>query len=239
MGIQKETGMTSSEYTLLGSIYYAGYIVAAPVRPHSKPLPMCLETNIPKIHNRAFQQFAPSKWIAGCVVIWGVVLCCMTACHNWTGLMIQRTFLGALEASINCGFALITAAWYKKYEHGSRVGIWSACTGFATMIGGLIAFGCVTGQAKNPGQYSSWKILALVTGLISVVYGAAMWLYMAPSVVDAKFFTEEERTLAVERLRENHQGAGSQQYKRYQAIEAFTDVRVSSSNPLSPSTFQG
>ncbi|KAF2811382.1 MFS transporter [Mytilinidion resinicola] len=208
MGIQKENHMTSSEYTWLGSIYYAGYIVAAP------------------IHNRAFQQFSPSKWIAGCVVTWGVVLCCMTACHNWTGLMIQRSFLGALEASINCGFALITAAWYKKHEHGSRVGIWSACTGFATMAGGLIAFGCVAGQQKNPGQYSSWKILALVTGLISVVYGAAMWWWMAPSVVDAKFFTEEERTLAVERLRENHQGGGSQQYKRYQAVEAFTDVRT-------------
>ncbi|KAF2490625.1 MFS transporter [Lophium mytilinum] len=190
MGIQKETNMTSSEYTWLGSIYYAGYIVAAP------------------IHNRAFQQFPPSKWIAGCVVTWGVVLCCMTACHNWTGLMIQRTFLGALEASINCGFALITAAWYKKHEHGSRVGVWSACTGIATMIGGLIAFG------------------SLVTGLISIVYGAGMWRWMAPSVVQAKFFTEEERTLAVERLRENHQGGGSQQYKRYQAVEALTDVRT-------------
>lgn len=209
MGLQKETGLSSSQYTWLGSIYYAGYIFAAP------------------IHNRMFQAIPPSKWIAGCVITWGVVLACMAACENFAGLMVQRTILGALEASINCGFSLITAAWYRKYEHGSRTGIWSSCTGLATMIGGLIAFGCVDGQAKNASAISSWKILALITGLISVVFGIAMYLFMAPSAVEARFFTEEEKVQAVERLRSNHQGAGSTQYKRYQAKEAFLDIRVS------------
>ncbi|OAL31255.1 hypothetical protein AYO20_08310 [Fonsecaea nubica] len=209
MGLQKETNLTSNQYTWLGSIYYAGYIVFAPV------------------HNRMFQVFPPSKYIACCVMAWGVVLTCMAACHNFTGLMIQRTFLGALEASINCGFSLITAAWYRKYEHGSRTGIWSGCTGIATMIGGLIAFGCVEGETKNPdANFSSWKILAVVTGVVSVIYGVCMFWFMATSVVTAKFFSEEERVLAVERLRENHQGVGSTKYKRYQAIEAFTDYRT-------------
>lgn len=211
MGLQKETHLTSNQYTWLGSIYYAGYIVFAP------------------IHNRMFQIFPPSKYIACCVIAWGLVLTCMAACHNFAGLMVQRTFLGALEASINCGFSLITAAWYRKYEHGSRTGLWSGCTGVATMIGGLIAFGCVSGEEKHPNaSFSSWKILAVVTGLVSIVFGVCMYFFMATSVVTAKFFTEEERTLAVERLRENHQGVGSKQYKRYQAVEAFTDYRVCS-----------
>ncbi|KAI9739832.1 MAG: hypothetical protein M1834_006553 [Cirrosporium novae-zelandiae] len=209
MGIKTEAQMSSSQYSWLGSIYYLGYIVSVP------------------IHNRLFQHFTPSKYIAINVALWGMVLACMAACKDWKGLMVQRTFIGALEGCINPGFMLVTAAWYKKYEHASRTGLWSACTGIATIIGGLIAYGCVSGQDKNPNTaLSSWKILALCTGLLSVVYGCCMWYFMAGSVVTAKFFNEEERILAVERLRNNHQGVGSHTFKRYQAKEAFTDYRT-------------
>lgn len=209
MGLQAETGLSSSQFTWLGSIYYAGYIVAAP------------------IHNRMFQVFPPSKWIACCVVMWGIILTFMAACENFAGLMVQRTLLGALEASINCGFSLITAAWYRKYEHGSRTGVWSSCIGLANVFGGLIAFGCVSGQEKHATALSGWKILSIITGLVSIIFGVCMFLFMAPSAVEARFFTEEEKTQAVERLRDNHQGAGSTKYKPYQAKEAFLDIRVS------------
>lgn len=43
---------------------------------------------------------------------------------QFTGLMIQRCFLGSLEASVNCGFMLLTAAWYQKYEQATRTGLW-------------------------------------------------------------------------------------------------------------------
>ena len=140
--------------------------------------------------------------------------------------MIQRVFLGTLEAVVNCGFVLVTAAWYKKYEHASRVSIWSSCNGLATIVGGLIAFGCLSGQEKDRQAMASWRIMALCLGLVSVVYGAAMLKFMAGSVVTAGFFDDEERTSAVERLRDNHQGVGSQQFKWYQVKEAFLDVRV-------------
>jgi ACS family allantoate permease-like MFS transporter len=215
MGLQEDTGLSSSQYTLLGSIYYAGYMPAVP------------------FHNRMFQIFPPAKYIACCVVIWGAVLACMSACHNFAGLMVQRTALGMLEASINCGFSMITASWYRKYEHGTRVGLWSGMTGIATILGGLIAYGCVAGEEKHPSvTFTSWKLLSLCTGLVSVVYGACMLYFMAGSVVTARFFTEEEKTLAVERLRDNHQGVGSNQYKKYQLIEAWTDYRVCSISDL-------
>jgi ACS family allantoate permease-like MFS transporter len=210
MGLQKDTGLTSGQYTWLGSIYYAGYIPAVP------------------IHNRMFQIFPPAKYIAFCMICWGAVLACMGACHNWAGLMVQRTVLGMLEAVINCGFSIVTAQWYRKYEHATRVGIWSSCTGLATILGGIIAYGCVVGAQNRPdSSFSSWKILALVTGLVTVVYGSCMLYFIPGSAVTAGFFTEEEKTLAVERLRENYQGVGSTEYKKYQAKEAFKDIRVS------------
>ncbi|TFK56809.1 MFS transporter [Heliocybe sulcata] len=209
MGIQTDAHLTASDYNWLGSIYYAGYLAFVP------------------IHNRLFQVFPPSKYIACCMIAWGVVLSTMAACHNYAGLMVQRTVLGALEASINCGFTLITAGWYRKYEHASRVGLWSSCTGVATIIGGIIAYGCLDGEEKHPNaRFASWKILSLCTGLLSVVYGACMLYFMAGSIVTARFFTSEEKTLAVERLRNNHQGVGSTKYKSYQAKEAWIDYRT-------------
>lgn len=210
MGLQKDTGLTSAQYTWLGSIYYAGYIPAVP------------------IHNRMFQIFPPAKYIAACMIGWGVVLCCMSACHDFAGLMVQRTFMGMLEAVINCGFSMVTAQWYRKYEHATRVGVWSCCTGVAILVGGLIAYGCVVGEENHPNStFTSWKILALVTGLVTIVYGSFMLYFIPASAVTANFFTEDEKTLAVERLRENYQGVGSNQYKKYQTKEALTDLRVS------------
>lgn len=145
--------------------------------------------------------------------------------------MIQRTFLGSLEASVNCGFMLVTAAWFRKHEQATRTGAWSACVGIATIVGGIIAYGCVAGFEAHPNaSFTSWRILALCTGLISVVYGMCMWKLMATSVVTAKFFTTDERIIAVERLRGNHAGVGTTVYKRYQAKEAWTDYRVSQVN---------
>jgi MFS transporter, ACS family, allantoate permease len=208
MGILTDAHLTASQYTWLGSIYYLGYLAALP------------------IHNRLFQVFTPSKYIATCMVLWGLVLTTMAACHNFTGLIIQRVFLGTLEAVVNCGFVLVTAAWYKKYEHASRVSIWSSCNGLATIVGGLIAYGCLAGQEREKQAMASWRIMALCLGLVSMVYGGCMLKFMAGSVVSAEFFNEEERTSAVERLRDNHQGIGSHQFKWYQVREACLDVRV-------------
>lgn len=210
MGIYTDANLTSDQYTWLGSIYYLGYMAALPV------------------HNRLFQVFSPSKYIAACMVLWGVVLCLMAACRDFTGLMVQRTFLGCLEAVVNCGFVLLTARWYRKYEHGARVAIWGGCNGFATIAGALIAFGCLS--SAEDGRVTtlpSWKIMAVCLGAVSVVFGACMWWFMAPSLLEATFFTEEEKPLAVERLRENHQGIGSDEFKWYQVRETFTDIRVS------------
>ena len=73
---------------------------------------------------------------------------------------------------------------------------------------------CVAGYESHPNsQFSSWKILALCTGLISIVYGVCMYLFLAGSVVTARWLSDDDRTLAVGRLRNNHQGVGSTQYK--------------------------
>ncbi|RDW75722.1 hypothetical protein BP5796_06543 [Coleophoma crateriformis] len=192
----------------MGTIYYIGYLLAA------------------YPHNRLLQKFPQAKYIAVCAFLWGAVLCTTAAAHNFAGLMCVRFFMGVLEATVNCGFVLVTAKWYKKYEHSSRVGIWAACAGGATMIGGVVAYGCSRGSTEAHLTFHGWKILSLVTGSITVVFAVLMYFFMAQSPIDASFFSEHDKTLAVERLRDNHQGVGSREFKWYQFREAFTDIRT-------------
>lgn len=209
MGIKTNAHLTSNEYSWLGSIYYLGYMAALP------------------IHNRLFQLYTPSKYIAVTTMLWGLVLACMPACNNFRALMVQRVFMGCLESSVNCGFLLLTARWYRKYEHGARVSIWASMNGLATIIGALIAYGCLAGVASGVSiAMYSWKIMALCLGCVSIVFGAAMWYFMAPSLLEATFFSDEDRAIAIARLRGNHQGIGSGEFKWYQVREAFMDVRV-------------
>jgi ACS family allantoate permease-like MFS transporter len=162
--------------------------------------------------------------------------------------------MGMLQSTVNCGFVLITAKWCKyksilsdfvkpqltqlhsidtKYEHAGRVGIWAASAGFSSMVGGVVAYGCSRGSAAAGLTFHGWRILSLVTGGITIFFALAMYYFLAEDITKAKFFSEEDRTLAVERLRDNHQGVGNHQFKWYQFREAFTDVRVNAQ----PSTF--
>jgi len=134
--------------------------------------------------------------------------------------------MGVLEATVNCGFVLITAKWYKKYEHSSRVGVWAASNGLSTMIGAVVAYGCSRGSAEAHLSFHGWRILALVCGSITIVFGVCMFYFMANSPIEATWLSEEDKTLAVERLRDNHGGVGTTEFKWYQVREAFTDIRV-------------
>jgi MFS transporter, ACS family, allantoate permease len=209
MGIKEDCNLTTFEYNWVGSIYYVGYIVAA--------LP----------HNRAMQYFKPSKYIAVCVFFWGVILACMSAAHNYTGLMIARTLLGFFEAVVSAGFLLITASWYRKYEHASRVGIWSCFTGVAQIIGGLIAYGCLQGRLAHPNSYfTSWRILVLCTGLTSALFGILMFFFFASTPLEAIWLSRDEKVIVIERLRSNQQGVGSQEFKWSQFRETLGDIRT-------------
>lgn len=52
-----------------------------------------------------------------------------------------------------------------------------------------------------------------------------LWI-MPDNQLNAKFLTENERLMAVERIRINQQGVGNKHFKAYQFKEAMTDPMV-------------
>lgn len=96
-----------------------------------------------------------------------------------------------------------------------------------TIIGGLMAYGISRGFKDANYTFPTWKAMFLVTGVATTLYGVFLFFFLPDSPISARWLSEEEKVLAVERIRTNQQGIGSKEFKWYQFREAFTDVRVS------------
>lgn len=208
MGIQSSLSLTSDNYQWLASMFYFGY----------------LAWEYPT--NRLLQRLPIAKYSSFCIIGWGVVLSCFAAVHNFSGAVAIRFLLGVMEAAVTPGFTFITSQWYTKREQGTRVGIWFSFNGFAQIFGGLIAYAIAVGVERHGSLIESWKIVFLVTGLLTTTLGIVFWFTVPDNQLNARWLSKDDQILAIERIRINQQGVGNKHFKIYQLREALTDPVV-------------
>lgn len=168
-----------------------------------------------------FQRFQMARVLGPVVVLWGGICACTAAVTTYKGLYVQRFFLGFMESIIPSGFSVIISCFYRQEEQIMRQCWWYSATGCWGVIGGLISWGFahVDGAALK-----SWQILYIVFGVITMVYGGMCFL-LPNSPATAWFLTEEERIVAVERLRDRQTGMRCQTLKPKQVMETLFDVK--------------
>lgn len=106
------------------------------------------------------------------------------------------------------------------------MGIWYSFNGLAQIFGGLLAYGINRAVNTYGSAIEAWRVLFLVTGLLTVVVGVIFYFVMPDNQLNAIWLSPEDRILAVERVRVNNQGIGNKHFKFYQVKEAFTDPLV-------------
>jgi ACS family allantoate permease-like MFS transporter len=205
MGIQEDIGLVGDNYQWLGSMFYFGYIA----------------WEYPT--TRLLQRLPLAKYSSFCVIAWGVTLACFAAVTNFAGAVAIRFFLGVFEAAVTPGFALLTSQWYTKEEQGSRTGIWFSFNGFAQIFGGVVAYGIAKGTEAHPAAIAGWKIVFLLTGLLTAAVGVIFFFTVPDNQLNARWLSKEDRILAIERIRVNQQGVGNKHFKWYQLREALAD----------------
>ena len=147
----------------------------------------------------------------------------MAGVKNYSGALAVRFFLGVFEAAVTPGFALFTSQWYTKKEQGTRVGIWFSFNGFAQIFGGLLAYGIAKGVEHHGSTIAAWRIVFLVTGLLTAAVGCLFLIFIPDNQLNARWLSKDDRRLAVERVRINQQGIGNKHFKLYQLREALLD----------------
>ncbi|KAF8608268.1 MFS general substrate transporter [Ceratobasidium sp. AG-I] len=205
MGIQQDTHLVGQQYSWLTTCLYIAILV----------------WEFPT--NRLLQTLPVAKYLAFNITAWGVVLACTAACKNFTGLVIVRTLLGMFECVCQPGFVLLSTMWYTKQEQAITIGCFYAMNGLQQCVGGLLAYGVyhITG-----GPITSWQVLFTLLGCLTVLWGIFVFWWLPDSPMRAKCFTPEDRLLMVERVRKNETGIQNKEFKRYQAIEALTDIKT-------------
>ncbi|KAK5942996.1 hypothetical protein PMZ80_004001 [Knufia obscura] len=205
MGLQEDTNITGDQYSQLAMIFYVSY----------------LAFEFP--HAWGMQRFPTGKYIGVMVTVWGLILACTSACSNWAGLVTTRVLLGIFESAIAPSLMIITTMWFKRSEQPPRMGIWYLGTGGGTVVGSLISFGFQHYEGKG---FTSWQIMFLVCGLITVAVGITVILIMPDNPMTARFLSRNEKVWAIERLRSNQTGVENKQFKWSQCIECFTDPQT-------------
>jgi MFS family permease len=204
-GIQKDAGLVGKQYSWLGSILYLAQLVM-------QPLAAFLLVKLPT-----------GKVIAGAIVLWGSSLAIMSSCTSFSSLLGLRFVLGSFEAMIAPACVATTTMWWRRSEQTLRTAYWNAMNGVTFIVGSLFTYGL--GHINSDALYK-YQIIFLFCGLLTVVYGFVVLVFMPDSPMSAKYLTEREKFIATERLRANQMGVQSGIWKWDQVWETFLDFKT-------------
>ncbi|KAI1822478.1 MFS general substrate transporter [Xylaria intraflava] len=204
-GLIESTGLTGSQYSLLGSI---APIAQLAWQPFSSVL-------IVKVPHRILM----SALLLG----WGVACASLAACHNFPTLLAARFFLGLFEGGCLPLFSVITSQWYRRAEQPLRVAAWYGTNGTATIVASAVSYGL--GHIISP-VLESWQIIFLFVGLITIATVPFVYWKLDNDIPSARFLSEDDKLKAVERLRANQTGTGSRDFKWKHILEMFLEPKT-------------
>jgi MFS family permease len=152
MGLYDDANITTKQFSNLALFFYVSYLIL----------------EFP--HGYLMQRSPKAKYLGTAVILWGLITAITCVCKNYHALVITRVLLGVFESAVAPSLILITTMWYKKQEQPLRTGIWYVGVGTGTIIGSLISFGF---QHYHSPTFTSWQIMFLVVGLITIAVGIA------------------------------------------------------------------
>lgn len=91
------------------------------------------------------------------------------------------------------------------------------------VFGGGFAYGVSRAVETLGTAIAPWKIIFLSYGVATVLLSVWFYWVIPDSQLNARWLSERDRVLAVERVRCNQQGIGNKRFKIHQFKEAMTD----------------
>ncbi|RYC65809.1 hypothetical protein CHU98_g368 [Xylaria longipes] len=156
----------------------------------------------------------PSNWIVkhvkagiylpALITAWGIVSTFLGFTHSLAGLIVCRLLLGLFEGGLLGGIVVYLAMFYRRHQMLKRIGYFYCAAPLSGAFGGLLA----TGLAKiHHGGYNRWPWIFFIEGTVTTLFGILCFFVMPHTPADAKFLTEEERAVALLRMRMDSHGA--------------------------------
>lgn len=151
--------------------------------------------------NILITRIRPSLYLPILELGWTILTIAKGFITNTTQLYIIQGLLGAVEAGYFPGVIFLIGSWYTRTEFSKRLSLFAVTAYIGSMFSGYLQSAVYTGLNGVSGL-AGWKWLFVVDGIISFV-SAIIGFFLIPdfpSTTKWKFFTDEEKRFAEERL---------------------------------------
>jgi MFS family permease len=201
-GMKADTHLTGNEYSWVGSIFYFGYLA------FEYPAALLI------------QRLPVAKLYTGMVLGWAILLLCTAATQNFAGLATVRFFMGVMEAAVFPISSILTVMWWKTGEQPIRVAFWF--NQLSSVFSGVVSYGI--GQTNT--ALAPWRLLFIVLGAFSLLWACVLYIFLPDSPVQCWYFSDREKFVCLERVKDNNTGMEDKTIKWYQVRECLLDPKT-------------
>lgn len=187
--MNKELGITSSQYGLVAGIFFIGYFLF----------------EVPS--NLIMNKVGARKWIGRILITWGLASAACGLIQNATQLYAGRFFLGVMEAGFFPGIMLYMTHWFPTRERAKMVALFMLAMPISSVLGGPIS-GLILDHIHWAG-ISSWRWLFYMEGLPTVILGIITILTLPNRPSEAKWLSNEEKTWLEDKIQRESEAVAS------------------------------
>jgi ACS family tartrate transporter-like MFS transporter len=199
--MQKQLGFNDAVYGLGAGMFFAGYFFF----------------QLPS--NLLLERLGARRWIAGLMVIWGLISSAMFLVTTARSFYVLRFLLGSAEAGFFPGVILYLKRWFPAGARARTVARFMTASPLSGVIGGPIS-GALLGLHDRAGL-AGWQWLFLLEGIPAMALGVTVLFLLAERPEEMTWLQAEGRTWLLETLaRERQSGMQGPVAGRFSAFRS-------------------
>ena len=131
------------------------------------------------------------KWIAACVITWGLAATAMAFIRTPFELYVMRFILGVAEAGFAPGVVYYCSGWMPLRHRANTIAITMLAVPISVIFGGPLC-GWLMGVV-NPLDVAGWRWMLLIEGSVTVVLGCVAYFLFVDNPSQARWLQSDER----------------------------------------------
>ena len=171
--------------------------------------------------NLLLERMGVRKWIAGLMVVWGLVSCSMIFVRTPHGFYVLRFLLGAAEAGFFPGMILYMKYWFPAKARAHAVAWFMTANPLAGVFGSPIS-GVLLGL--RGGGLQGWQWLFIVEAVPAILLGVVVYWVLPERPKDARWLSQDQKSWLTGELQK--EASPSSGLQRDEFFAAFSDTRV-------------
>jgi MFS transporter, ACS family, tartrate transporter len=166
--------------------------------------------------NLLLERIGVRKWIAGLMVVWGLVSCSMIFVRTPQGFYVLRFLLGAAEAGFFPGMILYMKYWFPAKARAQAVAWFMTANPLAGVFGSPIS-GALLGVHGFGLQ--GWQWLFVLEAVPAILLGFVVYWVLPERPMNARWLSDPQKAwLVAELARESSSSAGLQKRELLAAL---------------------